>query len=83
MPMETGRNLEHTTERYQRGFKVPMEMGSLTYVCLLVEREGDSSFGTVFELRRVVARCEPTREAERQPQGTHSLLSYASGPVMN
>ena len=28
MPMETGRNLEHTTERHQRGFKVPMEMGS-------------------------------------------------------
>ena len=28
MPMEMGRNLEHTTERHQRGFKVPMEMGS-------------------------------------------------------
>ena len=27
--METGRNLEHTTERHQRGFKVPMELGSL------------------------------------------------------
>ena len=27
--MEMGRNLEHTTERHQRGFKVPMEMGSL------------------------------------------------------
>ena len=26
--METGRNLEHTTERHQRGFKVPMETGS-------------------------------------------------------
>ena len=30
VPMETGRNLEHTTERHQRGFKVPMETGSLT-----------------------------------------------------
>ena len=29
MPMETGRNLDHTTERHQRGFKVPMETGSL------------------------------------------------------
>ena len=28
VPMETGRNLEHTTERHQRGFKVPMETGS-------------------------------------------------------
>ena len=28
--METGRNLEHTTERHQRGFKVPMETGSMT-----------------------------------------------------
>ena len=27
--MEMGRNLEHTAERHQRGFKVPMEMGSL------------------------------------------------------
>ena len=25
-----GRNLEHTSERHQRGFKVPMEMGPLT-----------------------------------------------------
>ena len=29
VPMETGRNLEHTTERHQRGFKVPMETGSM------------------------------------------------------
>ena len=29
VPMETGRNLEHTTERHQRGFKVPMETGSI------------------------------------------------------
>ena len=29
VPMETGRNLEHTTERHQRGFKVPMETGSV------------------------------------------------------
>ena len=27
--MEMWRNLEHTTERHQRGFKVPMEMGSM------------------------------------------------------
>ena len=27
--METGRNLEHTTERHQRGFRVPMETGSI------------------------------------------------------
>ena len=27
--MEMGRNLEHTTERHQRGFKVPMELGSM------------------------------------------------------
>ena len=32
VPMETGRNLEHTTERRQRGFKVPMETGSMTIV---------------------------------------------------
>ena len=30
VPMETGRNLEHTTERHQRGFKMPMETGSMT-----------------------------------------------------
>ena len=30
VPMETGRNLEHTTERHQRGFKVPMETGSMS-----------------------------------------------------
>ena len=30
VPMETGRNLEHTTERHQRGFKVPMETGSIS-----------------------------------------------------
>ena len=30
VPMETGRNLEHTTERHERGFKVPMETGSVT-----------------------------------------------------
>ena len=29
MPIEMGRNLEHTTERHQRGFKVPMETGLL------------------------------------------------------
>ena len=29
VPMETGRNLKHTTERHQRGFKVPMETGSI------------------------------------------------------
>ena len=27
--METGRDLDHTTERHQRGFKVPMETGSV------------------------------------------------------
>ena len=30
VPMETGRNLEHTTERHERGFKVPMETGSIS-----------------------------------------------------
>ena len=35
VPMETGRNLEHTTERHQRGFKVPMEAGSLTFVSII------------------------------------------------
>ena len=28
------RNLEHTTERHQRGFKVPMETGSMLPQCL-------------------------------------------------
>ena len=31
-----GRNLEHTTERYQRGFKVPMETGSLSFIPVAV-----------------------------------------------
>ena len=38
VPMETGRNLEHTTERHQRGFKVPMETGSLTKKILDIRR---------------------------------------------
>ena len=33
VPMETGRNLEHTTERHQRGCKVPMETGSMSHRC--------------------------------------------------
>ena len=33
VPMETGRNLKHTTERHQRGFKVPMETGSMMACC--------------------------------------------------
>ena len=36
VPMETGRNLEHTTERHQRGFKVPMETGSLASTTLIL-----------------------------------------------
>ena len=36
VPMETGRNLEHTTERHQRGFKVPMETGILSYMVLYI-----------------------------------------------
>ena len=31
MPMETRRNLEDPTEQHQRGFKVPVEMGSLSH----------------------------------------------------
>ena len=34
--MEMGRNLEHITERHQRGFKVPMEMGSETTIWKIV-----------------------------------------------
>ena len=50
MSMETGRNLEHTTERHQRGFKVPMEMGSVSWPPLLVGSKGADSAPSLLEI---------------------------------
>ena len=40
--MEMGRNLERTTERHQRGFKVPMEMSSLNLMLIQSNAADDS-----------------------------------------
>ena len=45
VPMETGRNLEHTTERHQRGFKVPMETGSMRGTAGLIAGMDGTSMG--------------------------------------
>ena len=50
MPMETGRNLDHTTERHQRGFKVPM--GNGVYVRKIDEINQASSHLLLLKLTR-------------------------------